>query len=61
MILFSSKLFEEILNLENEEILRNLTYRHKNYSVTVDGEKWNIKDIDTPEDFIEVKKTLENI
>jgi molybdenum cofactor cytidylyltransferase len=59
-VLFSNKLFEEILNLKNEEVLRDLINRNKNHLVNINGRKWNIMDIDTPEDFKEIKKIKNN-
>ncbi len=57
-VLFSSRLFKEILSLEDAGIIRDVVHRHSDKHLLVEGEKWNIVDVDTYSDFQWVKKEL---
>jgi len=53
-VLFSKKLFREILNLRKEEIIRDIIHRHKNRILTVNTDMQSMFDIDTPDDITKV-------
>ena len=49
--LFRRPLFSEILGLGEDETLRDVVVRHEAEHRTVEGDEWNVLDLDTPEDF----------
>jgi molybdenum cofactor cytidylyltransferase len=49
--LFRRPLFGEILGLRVDETLRDVVLRHGAEHRTVEGDEWNILDLDTPEDY----------
>jgi len=57
-LLFSKQLFDEILNLKEREVIRDVVHRHTDKLVTVDAPVWTILDIDTPEDFEKIQNLL---
>jgi len=58
-VLFSKELFNEILNLEENEVIRDVIRRHNDSLLTIEGAKWTVMDIDTPEDLMEATQHLE--
>ncbi len=58
-LLFSKQLFKEILNLKKDETIRDIIHRHSDMLLSLEGEEWTIRDIDTPKDFEEAKRLLE--
>jgi molybdenum cofactor cytidylyltransferase len=60
-LLFNKKLFEEISNLTEGEVIRDVVHRHIDKLVTVDAPAWTIMDIDTPEDLSEMEKLLAHV
>jgi len=58
-VLFSKELFNEILNLEENEVIRDVIHRHGDSLLTIEGDKWTVMDIDTPKDFMEATQHLE--
>jgi molybdenum cofactor cytidylyltransferase len=59
-LLFSKKLFAEILHMKETETIRDIVHRHKDSLLTIEAKKWTIKDIDTPEDLAKATKILYN-
>jgi molybdenum cofactor cytidylyltransferase len=49
--LFRRPLFGEILGLRADETLKDIVLRHGAEHRTVEGDKWNVLDLDTPEDY----------
>ena len=49
-LLFSHELFSEILNMDEHGLIRDIVHKHINSLLTLEANKWTIKDIDTPED-----------
>jgi len=58
-LLFSKNLFNEILNLKESEVIRDVVHRHINQLLTINQPKWTIMDIDTPEDFADAVRVFE--
>jgi len=50
-VLFRRPLFSEILGLGEDETLRDVVLRHEAEHRTVEGDEWNVLDLDTPEDY----------
>lgn len=57
--LISKELFNEILSLKENEVIRDVIHRHIDKLLTIEGAKWTIMDIDTPKDFAEAIQLLE--
>jgi len=57
--LLSKELFDEILSLKENEVIRDVIHRHVDKLLTIHGAKWTIMDIDTPKDFAEAVRLLE--
>ncbi len=57
--LLSKELFNEILSLKENEVIRDVIHRHVDKLLTIEGAKWTIMDIDTPKDFTETVRLLE--
>ena len=58
-MLFSKKLFNEILSLKENEVIRDVIHRHSDLLLTIEGEKWTVIDIDTPKEFTDARSNLE--
>jgi len=58
-MLFSKELFVEILSLEKNESIRDIIHKHGDSLLTINGDKWTLTDIDTPEDFTKAKRYIE--
>lgn len=58
-VLFSKEIFNEILSLEKNEVIRDLIHRHSDSLLTIKGAKWTAIDIDTLEDLMEATQRLE--
>jgi len=56
--LLSKELFDEILSLKENEVIRDVIHRHVDKLLTIHGAKWTIMDIDTPKDFTEAVQLL---
>jgi len=56
--LLSKELFNEILSLKENEVIRDVIHRHIDKLLTIHGAKWTIMDIDTPKDFTEAVQLL---
>jgi molybdenum cofactor cytidylyltransferase len=50
-VLFRRGIFREILDLKEEETVKDVVDRHENEHRTVEGDMWCTMDVDTPEDF----------
>jgi molybdenum cofactor cytidylyltransferase len=50
-VLFRRGLFREILDLKEEETMKDVVDRHESDHRTVEGDMWCTMDVDTPEDF----------
>ena len=48
-VLFDKSLFDEILSLEKQEIIRDVIHRHESEHHLVEAGEWAIIDVDTPE------------
>jgi molybdenum cofactor cytidylyltransferase len=57
--LLSKELFNEILSLNESEVIRDVIHRHIDKLLTIEGARWTIMDIDTPKDFTEAIRLLE--
>jgi molybdenum cofactor cytidylyltransferase len=55
-ILFHRRLFDEILDLEETETMRDVVHRHVEELLTVEAPRWAIMDIDTPEDYERIRR-----
>jgi len=49
--LFKASLYNEILNLPEDEHMKHVVTRHEEQHRNVPGSIWNTLDFDTPEDF----------
>ena len=59
-ILFSMKLFEEILNLNKNKTIRDIVHRHVDALLTIEAENWTVIDIDTPLDLKKAEGLLKS-
>jgi molybdenum cofactor cytidylyltransferase len=59
-LLFSKELFQEILDLKETEVVRDIVHRHLSRLLTIESADWTVMDIDTPEDFMKAEKRLLN-
>jgi len=59
-LLFSRELFQEILDLKETEVVRDIVHRYVSRVVTIDSADWTVMDIDTPEDLIKAEKKLQD-
>jgi len=57
-VLFSKELFNEILNLEENEVIRDVIHRHSDSLLTIEGAEWTVMDIDTPKDLRKLHSIL---
>jgi molybdenum cofactor cytidylyltransferase len=57
-LLFHSQLFPEIRDLKNPQTIRNVVYRHADKLVTVRAPRWTVMDIDTPQDYNRISKSI---
>lgn len=57
-LLFSRILFEEILSLKENEIIRDIVHRHISRVLTVNSADWTLMDIDRPEDLARAEQIL---
>jgi molybdenum cofactor cytidylyltransferase len=57
-LLFHKEIFDEILNLKDPEVIRDVVHRHANKLIKIKGPRWTVMDIDTPDDFIEIRKLV---
>ncbi|MEM2192318.1 MAG: nucleotidyltransferase family protein [Candidatus Hadarchaeales archaeon] len=58
-VLFDQSLFGEILSLGENQFIRDVIHRHADLMKVIEAGKWAITDVDTPEDFLKLKKELE--
>lgn len=58
-LLFSKELFNEILALKDNEVVRDVIHRHYDALHCLPGDKWTIMDMDTPKDVEEVNRFLQ--
>ena len=59
-LLFSKRVFGEILNLKSTQTIRDVVHAHEDQLVTIEAPAWTIMDIDTPEDYARMKSLIEN-
>jgi molybdenum cofactor cytidylyltransferase len=59
-VLIASELFQEFLNLESHETMRDVILRHEDEHSFVPGGIWTKIDLDTPEDYETIKKLWTN-
>jgi molybdenum cofactor cytidylyltransferase len=57
-LLFHSQLFPEIRDLKNPQTIRDVVHRHADKLVKVEAPKWTVMDIDTPEDYNRISKSI---
>jgi len=57
-LLFHSQLFPEIRELKNPQTIRDVVHRHADKLVTVEAAQWTVMDIDTPEDYNSISKSM---
>lgn len=57
-LLFNAQLFEEILDLAEGEVIRDVVHRHSDKLVTVEAPLWTLMDIDTADDLAQIEKLL---
>jgi molybdenum cofactor cytidylyltransferase len=55
-VLFDKSLFDEILSLKKQEMVRDVIHRHADAHRLVEAGKWAVVDLDTPEDFRKILK-----
>jgi len=48
-VLFDKSLFDEILSLEKQEMIRDVIHRHESEHHLVEAGEWAVVDVDTPE------------
>ncbi|MFH0897341.1 MAG: NTP transferase domain-containing protein, partial [Candidatus Bathyarchaeota archaeon] len=58
-ILFSKELFDEIRGLKENEVIRDIIHKYGDMHQCIEGDQWTIADIDTPKDFEEATRLLE--
>lgn len=59
-VLFRRTLFVEILGLGPEETMRDVVQRHESAHVSVEGDIWCTLDMDTSEEFEELRRLFES-
>ncbi|MFN4133365.1 MAG: NTP transferase domain-containing protein [Candidatus Hadarchaeales archaeon] len=57
-VLFDQSLFEEILSLGKNQFIRDVIHRHAGFMKLIEAGEWAITDVDTPEDFLKLKKQM---
>ena len=55
-VLIASELFQEFLNLESHETMRDVILRHEHEHLFVAGDIWTKIDLDTPENYETIKR-----
>jgi molybdenum cofactor cytidylyltransferase len=58
-LLFHKELFDEILELKEPDVIRDVVHRHTDKLLTIRAPKWTVMDIDTPDDFTRIRKLIE--
>ncbi len=58
-VLFSKELFDEILSLRKNMMIREVIHRHSDLLLTIKADRWTTMDIDTPKDFMMAMRLLE--
>jgi molybdenum cofactor cytidylyltransferase len=56
-VLFDKSLFDEILSLEKQEMIRDVIHRHESEHHLVEAGEWAIIDVDTPETLEQLTKS----
>lgn len=59
-LLFSRRLFSEILGLNKTQTIRDIVHRHVDRLLTIEAPAWTTIDIDTPEDFARIRSLSRN-
>jgi molybdenum cofactor cytidylyltransferase len=59
-VLFKRALFAEILGLGPDETMKDVVQRHEDAHSSVEGDIWCTLDMDTPEDFEELRRLFES-
>ncbi len=57
-VLFRRALFGEILSLDNNATIREVTHRHADRLLTLEAPQWTTFDMDTPEDYLRVRTLM---
>lgn len=55
-LLFSKKLFNEILDLKENQVIRDIVHKHRDQLVTVEADEWTLIDLDIPKDLSRIEK-----
>ncbi len=55
-VLFDRVLYDEIINLGKNQVIRDVIHRHIDSMALVKADKWTAKDVDTWEEYIELIK-----
>lgn len=59
-LLFSRELFQEILDLKETEIIRDIVQKHRRNILTINADDWVVTDIDNPEDLEKAEQEIKN-
>jgi molybdenum cofactor cytidylyltransferase len=54
-VLFDKSLFDEILSLKRQEMIRDVIHRHESWHRLVEAGEWALIDVDTPENLERLK------
>lgn len=58
-LLFHSRLFHEILDLQKPQTIRDVVHRHGDRLVALEAPNWTVMDIDTPADYERMRSFAE--
>ncbi len=59
-LLFSRRIFGEILNFKSTQTIRDVLHANADKLLTVEAPAWTVMDIETPEDYARLKSLIKN-